>query len=473
MARNGTRALTALAATLAAGACGDSAGTSDGQGGAAATTAATSSTGGPGSTTSGAGTGGSAFEAFTATFESRTFHCELVQDTTLEDPAENQLQTRFNLTGTDLGIPAVLGDTLYLFFGDTVGYREIWPFGEDPDSVARVPLSAVVTDPTEVCRSLEFAVTADIPSVANDTNPGILRDFAGAFLTPPAGEPIEAYVAQPAGPFPNMPGTFEVPGGALAAGGKIYVFYAGMAELAPTVRMTKSYLAAWDDPLGFAPGYRILRTIDELDPSGPLAGRFIQIAPALHDGFVYLFGTGEYRRSGVHLARVPVTGLEDGAGTEVFDPSSASFVAPGTEVAPIFESEGVGEISVAYVEAANAWVALYQRELHDGGGIITDNRIVLRVAAKPEGPWTDVVTVVDMADPAFQAAHCCGATCPGDQILHCDRAGLYGAYLLPAVTVTPGAAPGSATLEVPFLASTWDPYGVVLFSTRVAIAPAG
>jgi hypothetical protein len=97
---------------------------------------------------------------------------------------------------------------------------------------------------------------------------------------------------------------------------------------------------------------------------------------------------------------------------------------------------------------------------------------VLRVAAKPEGPWSEVVTIADMADPAFQAAHCCGATCPGDQILHCDRAGLYGAYLLPAVTVTPGSAPGSSTLEVPFLASTWDPYGVVLFSTRVAIAPA-
>lgn len=464
-------ALTALGAALVAGACGDSKDTTGGGGGAAVTTTATSTTTGAGSTSTATGGGGSSVEAFTVTFESRTYRCELVQDATLEDPTENALQTRFNLTGTDLGVPAVLDDTLYLFFGDTVGYREIWPFGEDPDSVARLPLASVVADPTELCRSLDFAVTPDIPSVANDTNPAILRDFAGAFLTPPPGEPIGDYVAQPAGPFPNIPGTFEVPSGALAADGKIYVFYAGMAELAPVVRMTKSYLAVWDDPSSFVPGYRIARTIDELDPGGPLGGHFIQIAPVLHDGSVYLFGTGDFRRSGVYLARVPAGGLEDGAGTEVFDPSSASFVAPGTEVAPIFESEGVGEISVAYVEAANAWIALYQRELHDGGGNITDNRVLLRVAARPEGPWSDVVTIADMADPSFREAHCCGSTCPGEQVLHCDRAGLYGAYLLPAVKVTPGGAPGSATLDVPFVVSTWDPYGVVLFSTRVAFAP--
>ena len=104
---------------------------------------------------------------------------------------------------------------------------------------------------------------------------------------------------------------------------------------------------------------------------------------------------------------------------------------------------------------------LYQRELHDSVGNIVDNRIILRLSAQPQGPWSDPVTIVDMADPTFQAAHCCGSTCQGQQVLHCNKAGLYGAYALPLMASGPG------TLEVPFLVSTWDPYNVVLFRAKV------
>ena len=123
---------------------------------------------------------------------------------------------------------------------------------------------------------------------------------------------------------------------------------------------------------------------------------------------------------------------------------------------------------MTYIEAASAYVALYQRELRDGGGAIIDNRVVLRVAPAPEGPWSEPVTLIDMADPQFQAAHCCGGTCPGDQILHCEMAGLYGAYLIPAEKVSTDAG-GARELELPFLVSTWDPYNVVLFSAQIRL----
>jgi hypothetical protein len=59
---------------------------------------------------------------------------------------------------------------------------------------------------------------------------------------------------------------------------------------------------------------------------------------------------------------------------------------------------------------------------------------------------------------------------PGAQILHCEAAGLYGAYLLPSITVEPG--PGDAVeLQLPFVASTWDPYNVVLFTVRIRLDP--
>jgi hypothetical protein len=180
----------------------------------------------------------------------------------------------------------------------------------------------------------------------------------------------------------------------------------------------------------------------------------------------------------VTLARVDLDALATGDGTELWDPASSQWLvaadlsqAQREAVGPVFEGDdGVGELSVMRLADPDVLLAMYQRELHDEGGAIVDNRIVLRVATAPEGPWSDALTIIDMADPAFQAAHCCGATCPGDQVLHCDSAGLYGTYLVPAVHVTE-EPDGSRVLELPFLASTWNPYNVVLFTTTVRLAP--
>jgi hypothetical protein len=267
-----------------------------------------------------------------------------------------------------------------------------------------------------------------------------------------------------------------VPAGGFAADGVAFLFYAGRVELAPT-RATIGYLARWDTPGVGSPTYAVVREIDAL-VGGALGGHFIQIAPIERDGVLFLFGTGDYRKSGVYAARVDLSALATGDGTEVWDPLGGAWRVAAdlsqTEreaVEPVFEGhDGVGEISMMRLEEPDVILALYQRELHDGGGAIVDNRIVLRVASAPEGPWSDALTIVDMADPAFQGAHCCGATCPGQQILHCNLAGLYGAYLLPAVQAV--EAPDRAwELDLPFLASTWDPYNVVLFTTSVRLEP--
>jgi hypothetical protein len=442
----------------------------------ATSTGDTTTAGETATSTDATGTTGGEPTQWTPAFVDRTLLCKLISNTSLEDPTENHTQTRFNLTGTDLGVPVVVDGTLHLFFGDSVGYREIWPFGEDPDSVARIDAAAVAADPTELCRNLDFYVTPDIPSVAADTDPAIERDFAGASMTPPPGEDIAAYIAQPAGPFPNMPGTFEVPAGALAHGGAMYVFYAGLVETVPATRMTLGYLARWEAPIATLPNYQVVRPIDSLY-AGALGGHFVQIAPVVRDGVVYLWGTGDYRKSGVYLARLPTGALETGDGTELFDPIARAWrvaaelsQAEREAVPPLFDNDGVGELSISHIEDPGVFLALYQRELHDGGGAIVDNRIVLRVASAPEGPWSEPITLIDMADPAFQAAHCCGATCPGEQVLHCNMAGLYAAYLVPAV-VASEAPDGAWTLELPFLVSTWDPYNVVLFEARVELSP--
>jgi hypothetical protein len=203
---------------------------------------------------------------------------------------------------------------------------------------------------------------------------------------------------------------------------------------------------------------------------GALGGHFMQILPFVVDDAVYMLGTGEYRRSGVYLARVPLRGLESGTGQEVWDPIASAWVEPTAATEPMFDSDGVGELGGVFVPGPDVFAVMYQRELHGAGGAITDNRIVLRTAPHPTGPWSDAVTIIDMADPAFQAAHCCGTTCVGDQILHCNSAGLYGSYVLPYPVVTP-QRDGAMLVELPFLASTWNPYNVALFEARVLLQP--
>lgn len=82
------------------------------------------------------GTTGAEPVAWAPTLIGREFLCRLIAREHLGDPAENHTQTRFNLTGADLGVPVVAEGTLSRRFGDTIGHREIWPIGDD--AVARM-----------------------------------------------------------------------------------------------------------------------------------------------------------------------------------------------------------------------------------------------------------------------------------------------------------------------------------------------
>lgn len=405
---------------------------------------------------------------------SRDLVCELISGDELEYESANRTHTRFNLRGTDLGIPAIVGDSLHLFFGDTHGYREIWRVGEDPDSVARTPLADVRADLRALCESLDFYVTDEIPSTAADTDGRIQRDFEGAYLIAPAGERIRDYIDRPVPFFEtetgSFAGSFEVPAGVLGRPDGAYVFWAtrpGTESIGP---MRLSFVARWDG--GPRLTQQILHRLDDLSWERPLGGHFLQVAPVERDGFLYLFGTGEYRRDGVHVARKPIERLAERGGFELYDPRSRAWVEAGAIDAnaraaiPATLDEdvrGIGELGVQYVEEAGLYVMMFQQLSDTSGG----NHMALAVSRRPEGPWLKTA-IITMHDPAFAARHCClGDTCPGEQILHCDRAGLYGIYPLPVIGAE--RTDDGVVLEVPFVASTWQPYNVVLFRTRVLV----
>lgn len=402
--------------------------------------------------------------------------CKLVNAGSIHEPTANATHTRFNLRATDLGVPLVIGDRLHLFFGDTHGYREIWSIGEDPDAVGYADAAAVADDPSVLCSALSFYVTPDVPSVAADTDPSVQRDFAVGWMLPPPGEDVSAYVGRHAPAFPNVPGSFEVPSGALAVGDAAYIFWAGMAELEPRARMTLGYLVRWDAPRD-VPVYQIVRPVDALD-DGPLGGHFIQVLPFVQDDTVYLLGTGEFRRTGIHLARMPLASLETGEDQEVYDPHADAWIDPASldfatraAIPPVVESDGVGELGGVFVPGPDVFLVMYQRAEANAQGLVS-NRVYARTAADLTGPWSEALVVIDMFDPDFVAAHCCvQEPCADDQIWQCAQAGLYAAYPLPSPRVTP-QPDGTFAVDLPFVVSTWIPYNVVLFEVRLVLAGA-
>jgi Domain of unknown function (DUF4185) len=376
--------------------------------------------------------------------------CKLLSNRNTSDPTPNDVQHRANVLGADLGIPVEYGDQLFLFFGDTIGFAGIWGGGEShPDAVGHGadPASAIAAQPNLLCSDLQIATLAPAQSIGPQVDPSVEADFAGAAMTAPAGSTLGDFIHDPAGStsgtmFQNLPGDFEVPSGAFSAGDSIYVFYTTVVT-PNDLEMKASYLAQWKQPTaGGPPDYQILYPVDErFDGSGALHGDFINIAAEVSGDYVYLFGTGAYRASGVHLARKRLDAL----------------ATPGDfeDLGMIITTPGYGETSVRYFPEVDRWMLLAEESLP------ASNRIVAYFAQHPEGPWSAPVTVHDMADPAFAAKYCCTTddNCAGQQMFNCDRTGFYGTYLLPTVML------GGDAFTVTYTMSSFSPYNVALFQT--------
>ncbi len=388
-------------------------------------------------------------------FDSLDLRCKLISDSNIDDPTPNNTHYRANLRGTDLGIPVAHGDDLFFFFGDSAGAQNIWPLGTEslPDAVgyAAVTNTEVAADPSVLCSKLRFLVTG---AASGDVE----SDFAGAHMNPPPGHDISEFIHNPAGPrganmFPNLPGDFEVPSGAFSHSGSIYLFYTIINQ--DPFEMRGSYLAMWSAPATDSlPNYQILYHVDErFDEDGALRGDFINIAPLIVGDYVYLYGTGQYRASPVHLARKALADLATEGGFESFDATSGTWGAADAPAAPVVPEPNLGEVSVRYFPAIDRYVMLDQ-EINVG------NRIAARFAEAPEGPWSDPITVATMSDPSFAAHYCCAGTdCSGERLFECEHAGFYGTYMLPTATVH-----GDGSFSIDFLMSTWIPYNVALMT---------
>jgi hypothetical protein len=255
---------------------------------------------------------------------------------------KNLTESRYGVSGTDLGFSFEhQGKTVFLF-GDTHGRAKFY----GADSIA---FSTDIS--LDQCLNLKF-------NTGTDNN----------FLPP------------------HVPGVslgyFEVPSSGFSANGKMYVFF-----------MT-------DHPRPESPGRAVLATSDDdartFSPVYDASqSKFINLSPVVVNNAdipglpmsqgqgVLLWGSGQYRRSDPYLAYVPLNSVEDRRAWRFFsglDNGLPRWSENEADAVPLFDHPCVGEFSVQRNPFLNKWVMLYNCDRPRG--------INFRVSDNPWGAWS-------------------------------------------------------------------------------------
>lgn len=276
------------------------------------------------------------------------------------DASANKTRERYKVGGTDLGIPVVHNDKLYIFFGDTFG-------GDDAGN----PMGG------GLWRSNVLAYTED-------------RDFAD-------GLQLDGFITG-SGMFENQAieliGSKKIPGiehtviptGAISVNGNIYSYFMSVKEWGDPGRWMINYggLAKSEDD---GQTFRTLKEI-ELDPD-----RFGQVSPILIDDMIYFIGIGGGRFGDAYLMRVAPEQIESLDAYEYFagtdENGEPQFSADVNDSVAVADGP-VGEPAIMYNEYLEEYIISYLDEQRAA--------IVMRVAKQPWGPYSEKLDMIRSAD---------------------------------------------------------------------------
>jgi uncharacterized protein DUF4185 len=343
--------------------------------------------------------------------------CQLTgdYDRAAKVPTLSQTGKRFGVEGTDLGSSFEHKGKLYFLFGDTngrPGARDAvaWTTSKSPERI-----------------ELEF-----------------FQDRDGKWL-PPTVPGISL-------------GAFEVPSGGISIGEGIYVVFT--TDHSKARAMGRSVLAVSRDD------GRTWKLLYELSRD-----KFINVSMCFGDGWLFIFGSGEYRKSTVCLARVRSNEIGRRSRIEYLVGSGTNrepkWSSREADAMALFPNDQIGEFSVSYVEPVKRYVMLYNSGKPRG--------IVMRSATLPRGPWSDGVVIFDPArdngyghfmhvPPSVKGQH----DALSDPNLTEEWGGEYGPYLMARYTTT-----GDGRCRIYYTMSTWNPYQVMVMQSDLRLADAG
>jgi hypothetical protein len=329
-------------------------------------------------------------------------------------PTLSQTGKRFGVEATDLGSSFEHKGKLYFLFGDTVGRpgardAVAWTTSQKPDKIV-----------------LDF-----------------FKEKDGKWL-PPTVPGISL-------------GAFEIPSGGVSVAGAIYVAFTTDHSAAKT--MGRSVLAvSHDDGRTWKMLYELSRT------------KFINVSFLLADGWLFIFGSGDYRKSTVCLARVRPKDIDVRAKLVYvagIEPNGQpTWSAKEADATALFPNDQIGEFSVAYLEPVKRYVMLYNSGKPRG--------IVMRSAELPRGPWSAGTVIFDPGrDNGYgHFMHISTKTNPdGDGLSDPGRqeewGGEYGPYVMSRFT---SGADGRCRIF--YTMSTWNPYQVVVMQSDLILGGA-
>ena len=339
--------------------------------------------------------------------------CQLTGDfdRSAKIPTLSQTGKRFGVEATDLGSSFEHKGKLYFLFGDTVGRpgardAVAWTTSQKPDKIVL----------------------------------GFFKEKDGKWL-PPTVPGISL-------------GAFEIPSGGVSVAGAIYVAFTTDHSAAKT--MGRSVLAvSHDDGRTWKMLFELSRT------------KFINVSFLLADGWLFIFGSGDYRKSTVCLARVRPKEIEVRAKLDYLAGSEPNgqpiWSAKEADATVLFPNDQIGEFSVAYLDSVKRYVMLYNSGKPRG--------IVMRSAELPRGPWSAGTVIFDPGrDNGYgHFMHISTKVKPsGDGLSDPGReqegGGEYGPYVMSRFT---SGADGQCRIY--YTMSTWNPYQVVVMQTDLKL----
>jgi len=208
-------------------------------------------------------------------------------------------------------------------------------------------------------------------------------------------------------------------------------------------------------------------TLDYKRPSPKFINISAEVAPEDKnpDPWIYLFGTGAFRKSSVYLARVRASTIQD-PGTYLYyqglDASTPMFAPDEEKAVPLFPSKQMGELSVVYHKDLKCWLLTYN--------INHPVSVRLRWSKQPWGPWSKSIEIFNpkqdngythiLHSPRDWAGFDDGLSDPGAEPI---SGGAYGPYMAPSWFQS--KAPG--LYSIIYTLSTWNPYRVLLMETQL------
>ena len=226
-------------------------------------------------------------------------------------------------------------------------------------------------------------------------------------VNPNDGITFDGWITRPSGTAKQVitPGTQPVtyiPTGAISVGDKIYAWYMHVSDWYGWT-LSHAGLSWWregDSQFTIVPDYRFQNPAggNYTWANGTQGGNFGMVAASyrsplenVDDDYIYIWGTPGGREGGVKLARVLPSQIEDLSAYRYFSKIGANG-NPIWTVSEPFASKivdaGVGEMSVMFNEALDAWTMM-----SISGGAQPDFHI--RQAETPWGPWSEPIQVAD------------------------------------------------------------------------------